>query len=252
MRQDVIYICIPAHNEERTIGVLLWKIRNVMGDFGRDYELLVFDDSSTDRTADVLARYEPVLPLTVVRGSARVGYEGAVEALVREAVNRASYPKRDVVVVLQGDFTESPDDLVSLVKVIEGGADVAASAAQRNGRRPRGVRLLRWALPVLLQQLYRAAPVSDPVSGFRAYRAIVLRKALEKAGNRLLHGVGWAANVELLYAVAPHARRIEEVPVKLRYDIRVRQSRFRLLATARHLVALMRHSRSGQPEQTRE
>lgn len=243
----MIYICIPAYNEERTIGVLLWKVRQVMAAFGRDYELLVFDDGSTDRTADVLARYAPVLPMTVLRGPSRARYEGALEALIRAAVSRAAYPRRDAVVVLQGDFTESPEDIILLVKLIEGGADVAATVAQRNGRRPRAVRLVRWALPLLLQRLYRAAAVSDPVSGFRAYRVIVLKKALERAGERLLHGLGWAANVELLHAVAPHARRIEEVPVQLRYDIRVRPSRFRPLATARHLVALARRSPGGVP-----
>jgi len=38
-RYHVIYICIPAHNEKRTIGVLLWKIRNVMAEIGRDFEI---------------------------------------------------------------------------------------------------------------------------------------------------------------------------------------------------------------------
>ena len=46
----MIYITIPVHDEESTVGVLLWKIRNVMGEFGRDYEILVCDDASTDGT----------------------------------------------------------------------------------------------------------------------------------------------------------------------------------------------------------
>ena len=43
----MIYICIPAYNEADTVGVLLWKIRRVMENFPRDYELLVLDDAST-------------------------------------------------------------------------------------------------------------------------------------------------------------------------------------------------------------
>ena len=31
----MIYICLPVHNEAQTVGVLLWKIRNVMAEFGR-------------------------------------------------------------------------------------------------------------------------------------------------------------------------------------------------------------------------
>ena len=44
----MIYVCIPAHNEASTIGVLLWKIRKVMLEFGREYEVLILDDASTD------------------------------------------------------------------------------------------------------------------------------------------------------------------------------------------------------------
>ncbi|NIQ55975.1 MAG: glycosyltransferase, partial [Gammaproteobacteria bacterium] len=51
----MIYISIPAHNEERTAGVVLWKVRQVMSEFGRDYEVLFLDDASTDRTPDVEA-----------------------------------------------------------------------------------------------------------------------------------------------------------------------------------------------------
>jgi RimJ/RimL family protein N-acetyltransferase len=54
---------MPAHNEERTAGILLWKIRQVMIDFPRDYHILVLDDGSNDRTAEVLEPYSRVLPL---------------------------------------------------------------------------------------------------------------------------------------------------------------------------------------------
>ena len=41
----MLYICIPAYNEESTIGVLLWRIRKVLQDFDREYELLVYNDA---------------------------------------------------------------------------------------------------------------------------------------------------------------------------------------------------------------
>jgi dolichol-phosphate mannosyltransferase len=105
----VIYVCIPAHNEERTIGVLLWKIRKVMLEFGRDYEVLVLDDASTDGTAAVLDRYRRVLPLRILKEEHHGGYAGAVQRLLWAALERTSYPKRDTAILLQADFTESPD-----------------------------------------------------------------------------------------------------------------------------------------------
>ena len=234
----MIYISIPVHNEENTIGVLLWKIRNIMGEFGRDYELLVQDDASTDGTADVLQRYRRSLPLRIFTSQDRLGYAGSLERLIREAVKKAAYPKRDAIVTLQGDFTDNPQDLVSLVKTLEGGADVVAGAVNAPSERiPFPVRFARWAAPKVLGSSLRSCPVSDPFSGYRIYRVIVFKKALRDLGQApLIRHTGWAANVELLSLAVHHARRVEEVSLGLRYDIRARKTRFRSLMTLRDLA----------------
>ncbi len=235
----MIYICVPAHNEADTIGVVLWKVRKVMEEFGRDFRVLVHDDASTDDTPAVLERYSRVLPLSVLRTEERVGYGRAVEALLRRVVEEAPYPKRDCAVILQGDLTEDPADVVAAVKAIEGGADIVAGQVDEAARPlPRGPLLVRRIARWLLKAV-KGAPVSDPLAGMRAYRVIVLKKALRDAGSRpLIRSDGWAANVELLGALAPHARRISEAPMTLRYDLHVRPSRFRPWSTFRGLMRL--------------
>ena len=61
----MVFITIPARDEERTIGVLLWKLRKVMAEFNRPYEVIVLDDASRDGTPEVLERYRGLLPLHV-------------------------------------------------------------------------------------------------------------------------------------------------------------------------------------------
>ncbi len=242
----MIYVCIPAHNEGRTIGVLLWKIRKVMLEFGREYEVVVLDDASSDETQEVLGRYRNVLPVRVLREEQRVGYSRAVERLLRDALDRTSYPKRDAAIVLQGDFTESPDHIVPLLKAFEGGADVVAGSVEDNGRPlPRAVKVARWMAPLVLGKTYAGAPVSDPLCGFRAYRLIVLKKAFKNRPGPLLASEGWAANLELLGIVAPYARRIAEAPLNLRYDVRQRPSRFKAIRTLRGLLRVRREKWEG-------
>ena len=232
----VIYVCIPVRDEARTVGVLLWKIRKVMAELVRDYEILVLDDASSDDTAATLGRYRKVLPLTVIRSEERLGYARALEGLLREVTRRASYPKRDIAITLQGDFTDDPTHVSVLVKTIEGGADVVAGCAVQKGGGPRSVRWARTLAPWALGGLFRRAPVSDPLCGFRAYRAIVLKKVLrEEEGTPLFSTEAWATNVELLGLVAPHARRIEEAPIEPRYDLQVRPSRVRSLRVLKEL-----------------
>ena len=254
----MIYVCIPVHDEARTVGVLLWKIRKVMAELQRDYEVLVLDDASTDATPATLARYRKVLPLTVVRSSERIGYARATEKLLRMAVQRAPYPKRDVAVTLQADFTDDPAHLATLVKTIEGGADVVAGcvpAGRGEGSAakllPRPVWWARTLAPFALGALHKRAPVSDPLGGFRAYRVIVLKKVLrEETTAPLLSTEGWTSNVELLGLVAPHARRIEEAALAPRYDLQVRPSRVRALPVLKDLFRVRGRSWFAASEAT--
>lgn len=236
----MIYVCIPTHDEARTVGVLLWKVRKVLGEFGRDYRLLVLDDASTDDTAEVLERYRRKLPLTVIRSEERLGYARSVERLLREAVELAPYPKRDSAVVLQADFTENPEDVVELQKILEGGADIVAGTLPEDLEAPKPVRWGRKLARYALGRVHGGAPVSDPVCGMRIYRIIVPKKAFRELadGESLVRSEGWAANVEFLARLAPYARRIEEVPLSLRYELQTRPSRFRVWSTLLSLVRL--------------
>lgn len=246
----MIYICIPSYNEQQTAGVLLWKIRQVMADFHRDYHVLFLDDASTDETRQALQPYLRVMPLTVIRHAERQGYARGVERLLREVARRAPYPKRDVAVVLQADFTEDADDIPGLVRRIEGGADVASGALTYDD--PGASRRFRWtrALAVSMARRFRRWPegVSDPLSGFRAYRVICLRRLFETRGDTpLLRGDGWAVNAELLQALAPIARRVDEVGVSARYASRPRASRLRAWRALRELMAFLQNVARGAP-----
>ena len=233
----MIYVCIPAHDEARTLGVLLWKVRRVLREFDRDYRVVVMDDASSDDTRAVLERYRQVLPLEVLRSDQKIGYGRALDRLLRHVVDVAPYPKRDVAVTLQADFTEGPEFLVPLVKAVEGGADLVSGVVEEIGGEPKRVGFLRWLAARLLRGATTSAPVQDPLCGLRAYRVVVVRKALRERGDEpLTRGSGWAANLQLARELAPHARRIHDAPVTLRYDLRKRASRMKILPTVRDLA----------------
>ncbi len=223
----MIYICIPAHNEAQTVGVLLWKLRRVMEEFPREYHVLVLDDGSTDDTPDVVEPYTQVLPCTLLREKYARGYAAATERLLREAVRRSEQPRRDAVVLMQADFSDSPEDLPSLVKRIEGGADLVAGV--RTDSEEVGPILVRWArraMPWLLRGAALPERVANPLSGFRAYRVSTLARTLSGPGERpLLTLKGPSANVELLLAVAPHARRVDAAELPSRANLRQRPTR---------------------------
>src|SRR3989440_2151365 len=243
----MIYVCVPIHNEARTAGLVLWKVRQVFTAFPREYQLLVLDDASTDETRDVLASYAKVLPMTVVThaAGARQGYARSLEELLRLALQRPDRPKRDCAITLHADLAHSPESMEDMVKRLESGADlVVAEQVEARGRASRALRLARRWAPRLLQ----LPGLRDPMSGFVALRLIVLRQALRSDATRLLLTDGWCASAELVARLSRHARRVDTVPAAVRYDLVQRPSRvrpWRQLLEAWQARAIIRAARTA-------
>jgi glycosyltransferase involved in cell wall biosynthesis len=224
----LLYICIPAFDEAPTVGLLLWRIRKVFQEYPREYEILVFNDGSTDATADTLQSYTDVLPLTIMGADDHVGYARALDALAREVSRRTRYPRRDAMIVMQADFTDQPEHLPELIKRFEGGADlvVAERPSPAADAAPKPVRWMRRVAPWVSRTLIAVPGVSDPFGTFRLYRITLVRDLIRHAGDDpIVQGTVWAANADLLARTAPFARRIETVPLQPRYDLRPRASR---------------------------
>jgi glycosyltransferase involved in cell wall biosynthesis len=241
----VLFICIPVYNEAPTVGLLLWRLRKVFQEYSREYEVLVFDDGSTDATAETLHPYAKVLPLTILGGRERVGYTRALDALLRTAARRTRYPRRDAAVTLQGDFTDRPEHLPELIKRFEGGADLVVSQQAADDTMPTAVRRLRRVAPWVLRPFGSVPGVTDPFGAFRLYRVSVIRELIKERGEApIVHGSGWGANVDLLIGAAKYARRVETVDVAPRYDLRPRSTRIRPWSEAINLFRLGRSARS--------
>lgn len=240
----MLFICIPAHNEAPTIGLLLWRLRKVFQELSREYEVLVYDDGSTDATRETLEPYKKVLPLTVLGGQERRGYASALDTLLREASKRTKYPRRDAVITLQGDFTDQPEHLAELIKRFEGGADIVVAERPVDGQAPQEVRRLRRVAPWILRPFASVPGVGDAFGALRLYRVSLIRDLLKADDAPLAHGPVWAANADLLVRLSPLARRVEAVELAPRYDLRPRETRIRPFRDAMDLFKFGRASRA--------
>ncbi len=178
----MIYVCVPVHNEASTVGLVLWKVRQVFTAFQREYQIIACDDASTDATGEVLASYARVLPLTVIKHRSRLGYARSLEELLRLALQRTDRPKRDCAITLHADFVHAPETMEEMVKRLESGADlVVAEQYREQGTRSWPERWARQWAPRLLRV---GGGVKDSISGFTALRLIVLRQEVVPSAAR--------------------------------------------------------------------
>lgn len=238
----MVYFLIPAYDEEETLGLLLYKIRHVMTDVRREYLTVVLDDGSRDATAGVAERYRRFLPVKVLRHAENRGLGPTLDRLIREAVRLSRYPERDIAVVIEADFTQSPDAVPAMVKEIEAGADIAIGARTHPesdpDRMPLARRLGERLVTTVLRAVMPLPGVTDYASTFRAYRIGTLKRAVTAFQEGLITSRDVSANVELLLRLGRFHPTFVEVPVRYRFDVRPRPSRHRLSREVRGGLSL--------------
>ena len=188
-RHDLLLHPGTRRGADRRFGA--WKIRRVLGDVSREYQLLVGDDASSDTTAEVLEPYTRVLPLSVLRSEERVGYAATVQRLLEEALRRSDRHKRDVAVLFPADFAADPADLPEFLKRLDSGADLVVGEAVLDREPDRWRRWARRLAPRVLGRKVRVGGVRDIVSGVVAFRLVTLRNAFGDTATRWLAADGF-------------------------------------------------------------
>ncbi|HJU86358.1 MAG TPA: glycosyltransferase family 2 protein [Gemmatimonadota bacterium] len=238
----MVYFLIPAYEEEGTLGLLLYKIRQVMREIRRDYLAVVLDDGSADGTAQVAEQYRRLLPVKLLRHAENRGFGPSLDRLLREATRLSRYPERDIAVVIEGDFSVSPDAVPDMVREIEAGADVVIGARTHHDSEldelPSGKRFGSRLVSTVLRAVMPLPRVTDYSSIFQAYRIGTLKRALDAHQEGLITSRNSAAAVELLLRLGRLQPTFAEVPVRCRYDIRPRGSRYRWTRAVREQLSL--------------
>ncbi|MCH8873162.1 glycosyltransferase [candidate division KSB1 bacterium] len=197
-----VLVIIPAFNEEKSIGSVLQDIPASLVS-----EVVVVNNNSTDDTANVARSHG-----ATVLNEAQKGYGSACLT----GINYAKKLKPDLVVFLDGDYSDFPDELPILLDEIAAGRDLVIGSRMLGNSEPGALlpqaRLGNW-LAVNLIRLFFGHKFTD----LGPFRAIKWEKliALEMADKNF----GWT--VEMQIKAVRRGLRISEVPVSYRKRIGV-------------------------------
>ena len=205
MPQPRINVIIPAHNEAKAIGLVLAEIPA-----GLVEEVIVVDNNSTDDTSTA-AR---AAGATVLH-EARPGYGYACLAGMTYAFSKPQSERPDIVVFLDGDHSDYPEQLPELLAPLLSGAADMVIGSRALGVRERGAllpqqRFGNWLASRLLRLRY-----GGTVTDLGPFRAILAPALLSL--NMEDKTYGWT--VEMQVKAARLGLRTVEVPVRYRKRI---------------------------------
>lgn len=191
---DPISILIPAHNEEACIGTVVEAVRAAMT--GREVEILVIDDGSTDTTAKEARQ----AGAAVLSSPVRRGYGASLKAGIRHA-------RHDWIVTLDGDGQHDPHALPGLLERLEEGYAMVIGARdpasfQYKTRMP-GKQVLQWFALYLVGEKPR-----DVNSGLRVFKKEIALGYFPILPN------GFSFSTTITLAMIKDAFRIGWVPIQ--------------------------------------
>jgi dolichol-phosphate mannosyltransferase len=218
----MIWIVLPAFNEEASLPKLLPALDATLRRHGESYRMVVVDDGSRDDTPEILREHAGRMPLDVITHPINRGL-GETERDGFEFVAARCAPD-DVVVRIEGDDTHDPEYIFSLIAKLREGLDVVNTSRFQPGGAQQGVDAYRALISrganVFMRLLFGIPNVRDYSCGFRAYRGRVITDAIGIYGNNFvqLRGLGFTSTLEMIVKLHLLGCRFAEVPFVLRYD----------------------------------
>ena len=237
-----LFILLPAYNEEHSIGTLINRIRTGMESRGFAYEIIVYNDGSTDNTVGILKAISENVPLHIIGKEKNEGLGVAFLNLFKEVV-KLSTAGEDIAIVLDSDNTHNPEHIFQIVNKIRDGFDVVIASRYLVDSRVVGVSSFRQFLSFgaswIMRILFPIQGVKDYTCGYRGYRISIIQKAINKFGDCLIEEKGFACMAEMLIKLRTLEVLAVEIPLILRYDQKAGESKMKIVNTIRRTLFMV-------------
>ena len=199
-REEVsVSVVIPVFNEEATVGNVVTRTKKTLEQLGVSYEILVVDDGSVDRSADIAQELEAHVLRKKHQGKGFALRYGFIKA------------RGELVVTLDADGSHKPEEIPLILRyLMEDRADFVIGSRFGNSEDNKtkipkinrtGNRLFNDLILYLT-----GARTSDSQSGFRAIRSSLIRRM--KLGSQ-----GYEVESEMLVKALRMGARVAETPI---------------------------------------
>ena len=231
-----ITLMVPCYNEEKGIvEVINDTPREKFKKLGYDIEILVVDNCCTDKTAQVAAQMgaRVVCELKPGKGNAiRLGFKNIS-------------PDTDYVVMVDGDNTYKPYEMLRLVELLENGfSDVVVGSRLEGNMVGKAMssshRWANWFFTFLTRRFY-GANVTDTCTGYFAWKRHVIEDLIKHTKSP-----GFAIEAEMITKMAKLGHKMHSVPIT--YEPRAGDSKLVPLKDGIKITSMLLKNVSWKPK----
>jgi dolichol-phosphate mannosyltransferase len=215
------------------------------------YKIIAVNDGSHDRTGEVLKDLSTDYPVRIVDHYANMGLGAALRSGLLAATEEVV--DDDVVITMDSDNTHDPKHILGMLTAARK-ADIVVGSRYVTG----GVQLnvpphrvvLSRIINTLVGKLFKL-PVKDATSGFRCFRAALLKRFCTTLGDNIISSKGFESSLELLFNAVRSGGFATEVPIFLDYGQKDGKSKMRLFTTVvNYLMLLFKFKRLAYANRT--
>jgi dolichol-phosphate mannosyltransferase len=169
-----ISIVVPLYNEEESVEKLIFAIDEAVSTIGREYEIILVDDGSSDGTWNLIERLsQTVSNLRGIKFRKNFGQTAAMVAGFEAAAG-------EVIITMDGDLQNDPADISLLLKKMEEGCDIVSG--WRKFRKDHWSRVIPSRVANWIISMTTGVRLHDYGCSLKAYRAECI-KALKAYGD---------------------------------------------------------------------
>jgi glycosyltransferase involved in cell wall biosynthesis len=197
-----ISVVIPVYRSEAILPELVRRLESVLGAIAENFELVLVNDSSPDRSWDVICdlarKHSWIRPINLMRN---YGQHNALLCGIRAV-------RYDVIVTMDDDLQHPPEEIPKLLAALADGYDVVYGTPEQE-QHGLGRDFASWVTKIALQNVM-GAEIARKVSAFRVFRAEIARAFAHYQGAFVAIDVllTWGTNRFSLTTVRHDARKV--------------------------------------------
>jgi len=195
-------VILPVHNGAKSLERSIRSLEEVLSGLGRDYEIIISEDGSRDRSRDIALSLRSDR-IRVLHDSSRLGKGLAIT----RATDTAAY---GIIIFMDADLASDPNHIREIAEKLESGYAIVIGSRYHPRSRIRRA-LSRHAASIAYNFLVRAllgSTIRDHQCGFKAFNKRLVRDTLSEVEDP-----HWFWDTEFLVRAQRSGLRILELPI---------------------------------------